>query len=637
MCGICGVVTKGENRVTSALLEHMRDTMAHRGPDDAGEIVLDDGRVGLGHRRLSIVDLSPAGHQPMANEDGTVWISYNGEVYNHAEIRGELRSRGHVFRSQSDTEVLVHLFEERGADMVHELRGMFALAIWDNNRKTLLLVRDRLGIKPLYYAETPSGLVFASEIKALFASAMIRPSMDESRLPEYLNYGRVLPPHTLFQGVSKLEPGHSLEYGPDGVARISRYWDVFYGVDRTGPAAWTDEELVLRLEDCLRESVRMRLMSDVPVGVFLSAGVDSSTIAALIAESKEVPLKTFTVGFEGSTVHNEVDEARSIARLLGADHYDITVGAADAKQFFPAYLDFMEEPGSNPIWMAIYFVSRLARENGVIVALSGDGGDELLVGYDKWMKMLRLHRYGWGTFTRLPNPIRRAAVAAGRSAAHGRVAADVLRAAAAGEELYQGGTAFKRDEVAHLVRADLLEGAAGHSAYGPVAEHRERFRQCAPDPGDYADWMTYLSLKSGLLEDYLMRLDKMGMAASVEGRVPLLDHEFLRLAMSIPGTRKYAGWQRKRLLKDVARHLLPSEVVDAPKRGFNAPVEAWIAGDFADMLSDEVSSFANRTGVLTQGGARQLEHDLRVGAGEAAGRWGLLSLALWYEHWVARA
>jgi asparagine synthase (glutamine-hydrolysing) len=636
VCGICGLVTKGDHRVTSALLEHMRDTMAHRGPDDAGEIVLDDGRVGLGHRRLSIVDLSPAGHQPMSNEDGTVWISYNGEVYNHTGIRSQLETKGHAFRSCSDTEALVHLYEERGADMVHELRGMFAFAIWDNNCKTLLLVRDRLGIKPLYYADTPNGLVFASEIKALFASGMLRPSMDASRLPEYLNYGRVLPPHTLFQGVSKLEPGHVLQYGPDGVARVSCYWDLFDGVDRIGPGTWSDEELVAQLRGCLGESVRMRLMSDVPVGVFLSAGVDSSTIAALVAQSEEVPLKTFTVGFEGTSVHNEVDEARSIARLLGADHHDITVRASDAKCFFPVYLDFMEEPGSNPIWMAIYFVSRLARENGVIVALSGDGGDELFVGYDKWMKMLRLHRYGWNQFAQMPGSVRRALASAGKPLVRGRVGGDMLRAAAAGEELFQGGTAFKRDEVTRLVRADLLEGMAGHSAYGPVAELRRRFERCAPDAHDYADWMSYMSLKSGLLEDYLMRVDKMGMAASVEGRVPLLDHEFVRLAMSIRGSRKYAGWQRKRLMKDIARQLLPSELVDAPKRGFNAPVEAWITGDFADMLSDGVSSLADHTGILTSAGARRLKQDLRTGAAGAAGCWGMMSLALWYGHWVAR-
>lgn len=613
----------------------MRDTMAHRGPDDAGLVLLDEGRVGLGHRRLSIVDLSSAGHQPMANEDGTVWISYNGEVYNHAELRRSLETKGHVFCSRTDTEVLVHLYESRGADMVRQLRGMFALAIWDDSRKTLLLVRDRLGIKPLYYADTPEGLVFASEIKSLFASGMIRPSMDESRLPEYLNFGRVLPPRTLFRGVAKLEPGHLLEYGPDGVTRIRRYWDVFDGVERTEPEAWQDEEILERLENALRESVRLRLMSDVPVGVFLSAGVDSSTIAALVAEVKGVPLKTFTVGFEGSTVHNEVEEARSLARQLGAEHYDVTVGPTDAKQFFPDYLRYMEEPVSNPTWMAVYFVSRLAREHGVTVALSGDGGDELFVGYDKWMKILRLHKYGWSTFQHLPRSVRRGLALPARPLVRGRVGGDILRAAAAGEELFQGGVLFRREEVSRLVSADLVDGEDWRSSYTLIAEHRDSYERCAPDPSDYADWMTYLSLKSGLLEDYLMRLDKMGMAASVEGRVPFLDHELVMLAMSVPGSRKYAGWRRKWLLREVARQLLPSQLVDAPKRGFNSPVEAWVTGDFADMLSDAVSSFADDTGTLTATGVRELKQSIQPGPGRAAGMWGLMSLALWHSRWVS--
>lgn len=638
MCGICGIVAKGELEVTSGLVERMRDSMTHRGPDDAGAILLHRGGVGLGHRRLSIVDLSPAGHQPMSNEDETVWISYNGEVYNHKDLRAGLEAEGHRFKSHTDTEVIVHLYEKRGADVVRDLRGMFAFAIWDENRGRLLLARDRLGLKPLYYADTPQGFLFASEIKALLATGLIRPSLNEACLPEFLNYGRVLPPRTLFAGISKLEPGHILEYQAGGVVAPARYWDVFDGVRREAMPGPESDALVAELSRSLQESVSLRLMSDVPVGVFLSAGVDSSTIAAMVAATERVPLKTFTVGFEGSHVHNEVEEARGIAQLLKAEHYDVTVGPAEVKAFFPAYLHFMEEPGSNPIWMAVYFVSRLARDHGVIVALTGDGGDELFVGYDKWMKMLRLHRYAWDPFVRLPRTIREALAAAGRPVVKGRVAADLLRAATAGEELFQGGTAFKQDEVAGLVRPDLMKRDGDLSPYSPIAELRERFEESAPDPHDYADWMSYLSLKSGLLEDYLMRVDKMGMAASVEGRIPLLDHEFVRLAMSIPGSYKYDGWQRKRLLKDVARRFLPSGLIDAPKRGFNAPVEAWISGEFADVLCDSVSTFARRTGVLTSSGVERLTRSVRAssGAGVAAASWGIMSLALWHGQWMSQ-
>jgi asparagine synthase (glutamine-hydrolysing) len=634
VCGICGVVAKGPTVVTQALLERMRDSMTYRGPDDAGAVVLDGGRVGFGHRRLSIIDLSPAGHQPMANEDETVWLVYNGEVYNHAPMRESLQQRGHRFGSRTDTEVLIHLYEEEGASLVDSLRGMFAFAIWDERRKTLLLARDRLGIKPLFYADTPGGFVFASEIKALFASGLLVAEMDTDYLPEYLNYGRVLAPNSLFRGVRKLEPGHVLEYGPDGIGRAQRYWDVFDGVDRETGAAKNDEDLVTDLAGCLHEAIDMRLMGDVPIGVFLSAGVDSSTIAAMVALQKTVPLKTFTVGFEGSHVHNEVDEARAIAGMLGAEHHDVTIGAADVMDFFPSYLRYMEEPGSNPIWMAVYFVSRLARDSGVIVALSGDGGDELFVGYDKWMRMLKAYRSGWRTLQALPPPARRAIAAVAGPMSGSRVVNEVLRAAADGEELFQGGTAFKREEIRRLCAPELLGGGRGRAAYAGIADLRARFERSAPDPRDYADWMSYVSLKSGLLEDYLMRLDKMGMAASIEGRVPLLDHEFVRRVMSIPGERKYAGGQRKRLLKEVARRVLPPAIVDAPKRGFNAPVQAWITGEFSDMLSDEVSSFGRRTGVFTEDGIRELQGCSRMEAGKAAGYWGLLSLALWHNHWI---
>jgi asparagine synthase (glutamine-hydrolysing) len=304
------------------------------------------------------------------------------------------------------------------------------------------------------------------------------------------------------------------------------------------------------------------------------------------------------------------------------------------RDFFPRYLDFMEEPGSNPIWMAVYFVARLARDAGVIVALTGDGGDELFAGYDKWMKMLKFHRYVWSPSLSLPGPLRRILAASGGTLAHHRVMSEMLRAARTGEELFQGGTAFKREEVAALVSPEIQMETARSSPYAAVGLLRDRFLESSPDPTDYADWMTYASLKSGLLEDFLMRLDKMGMAASVEGRVPLLDHEFLRLAMSVPGRRKYDGWKRKWLLKGVSTELLPTTLIEAPKRGFNAPVREWIAGEFADMLSDSISTFSVKTGMLTKPGVEKLKREARSDTGVASASWGLMSLALWHEHWI---
>lgn len=341
MCGICGIYTLNHHqRIDEALIVTMRDTMSHRGPDDFGFFVAPEKNLGFGHRRLSIIDLSANGRQPMPNEDETVWITYNGEVYNFLELKDALEQKGHRFRSRTDTEVLLHLYEEYGEEMVHKLRGMFAFGIWDEQRKKLFVARDRLGIKPIYYAHANDAFVFGSEIKSILASGILQPEFNREGLYQYLTFGYTLPPVTMFKSISKLEPGHYLSLDSRGRLEKKQYWDIYSEVSET--ELRSEEEYIEQVLETLRTSVKIRLISDVPVGVFLSGGVDSSLVAALVAESKDVPLKTFTLGFKDNENYNELVYARQVAKLLNAESHEILVDATDVINFFPRFFDYQE-------------------------------------------------------------------------------------------------------------------------------------------------------------------------------------------------------------------------------------------------------------------------------------------------------
>lgn len=634
MCGICGIFQmSGGAAVAEGDLEAMNATLRHRGPDDSGTRVLAAGRVGLGNRRLAILDLSPAGHQPMSNEDGSVWIAYNGEVYNFAELRRELEGRGHVFRSHTDTEVLLHLYEELGEGLVARLRGMFAFAIWDERRSRLLLARDRLGVKPLYYAVCDGALVFGSEIKALLASGRLRPALNRAALAEYLALGFVAPPATLFTGICKLEPGHLLSAGQDGI-QIQRYWDVYQ--DTVPLAGRSEAEYVDLILAKLEEAVRIRLVADVPVGVFLSGGIDSSLIAALASRAGSGPVKTFTLGFKDHPEYNELAYARRVAAYLGAEAHEVLIGPDDVRAFFARFVQFQEEPVPNPIWFATYFVSQLARDAGVIVVLSGDGGDELYAGYNRWMEFLRLHRRGWRQFEAMPQPVRALAGTAALRLVRQENKRELVRRGIAGEELFWGGTAFKPSQLTHMLAPELRPNGKLWQEL-PLARWRRTFTDGEGGPfGEYLEWMSYASLKGTLLEDFLMRLDKMGMAASIEGRVPFLDHEFVALSMSIPPGAKYPGYTTKHLLRQAARRLLPADVVDRRKTGFCAPVESWLGTSFGPQLAEGLLMLQERERVFEQPWLEQLAGRARRGDLRQVD-WGLLALGQWYSHWITGA
>jgi asparagine synthase (glutamine-hydrolysing) len=619
MCGIAGILWygPGPSPVTSPLLQDMVRTLAHRGPDDEGVFLSADRKVGLANRRLAILDLSPQGRMPMSGKDDKVWITYNGEIYNYRELRESLGRAS--FRTNTDTEVALRLFESEGEEFVTRLRGMFAFAIWDGSR--LFLARDRLGIKPLYFTRTPQAFVFGSEIKAILATGLIRPRMDPAALVQFLEFGKVMAPHTLFENIRKLEPGQSMTVSADGSLKFRTYWDI---PTSSPPPSESEEALTEGLLEKLRQSVRAHLISDVPIGVFLSGGVDSSLVAALVAEAEPSSLRTFTLGFEGYDRFNELEESRWTARRLGAHHRDISIAARDALGFFEKFQDHQEEPVANPVWMAVYFVSRLARESGVKVVLSGDGGDELFAGYDKWMTYLKIYRRFWRFYRRAPRALKWLGAKAGGLSGR-RGVSDVL----AREELFVGGTTFKEAELRRLLTPEFIAAAAGNPEYRVVDRLRGRFRG-----DDYLDWMMYLSLKTDLLEDYLMRLDKMGMAASVEGRVPLLDHEFVEAAVSAPAPLKYRGYERKRLLKKIAARVLPGEIVDRKKKGFCAPIQDWLLGEMGERLRDSVRGFVRRQTEFDPAGFEGLYEEFRRGRGNPAGFWALMDLAIWHDRWI---
>ena len=468
MCGICGIYEYGvsEPDVGAPLVSRMRDTMAHRGPDDAGVYVTPDRRVGLGNRRLAIVNLSPAGHNPMANEDGSVWITFNGEIYNHEKLRPGLVAKGHVYRSRTDTETIIHLYEERGLDFVHELDGDFAVALWDEARRLLVLARDPIGVKPLYYSVKNGRLIFASEIKAILEHPAVERDIDEEALYHYLTFLTTPAPDTLFAGIQKLPAGCMLTCDARGEIKVTRYWDAIVTRDRSPERARMDEREtageVLRL---LTESIEKRMMSDVPFGVFLSGGVDSSANVALMARLMDRPVRTFTVGFSDETAYNELDEARFVAREYSTDHHEVIISQQELIDFLPDLIFHQDEPLADPVCVPLYYVSRLARETGTTVVQVGEGSDELFCGYHHYGYYLKIYDYAWRYLAPLPAAVRGAMAAGGRLAfrlsrsflptKYRRFAPDLLRRLAAGEELFwSGASAF--DEV-HKQRPALIE------------------------------------------------------------------------------------------------------------------------------------------------------------------------------------
>ncbi len=550
MCGIVGALSFNTSsfRVSEPYLMRMRDVMSHRGPDGAGLFVSPDRRLGLGFRRLAIIDLSERAMQPMSNEDGTLWVIFNGEIYNHAEIRAELERRGgHRWKTDhSDTEVILHAFEQWGIDCLHKFRGMFAIALWDAKQRQLWLIRDRIGVKPLYYSIHHGRITFASEIKALLEDEQQERSVNEEALYYYLSFNATPAPHTLFSGIQKLSPGTWLRVNEDGQVQECRYWDV---LDHTQPLTnVSEEEIAERILSELRTSVRLRKISDVPVGVFLSGGIDSSTNAALFSEGEGQPVRTFSIGYdrEYESYQNELHYARRMAREVGADHHELLLKESDLLDSLPQIIRHQDEPLADPVCVPVYYVSKLARDSGVIVCQVGEGSDELFWGYKYWRDSLRLQRYS--NLLPMPNALRKLGLTGlsflerGRRASYRhQFSCEVLRRALSNRPVFWGGAEVLSDsQKRQFLSPRLLKKFSELSSWEAIRPIRQRFEEKSWEPSPL-NWMTYLDLNLRLPELLLMRVDKMSMAVSLEARVPFLDHKFVELAMSIPQAVKTSG------------------------------------------------------------------------------------------------
>ena len=625
MCGITGIVSEAGPPPDGATLHRMCQSMVHRGPDDQGIYLR--GSVGLGMRRLSIIDVA-GGHQPIHNEDQTVWVVFNGEIYNFLELRAGLEKRGHRFYTNTDTEVVAHLYEELGADCVQQLRGMFGLAVYDERKRSLLLARDRLGKKPLHYALVDGRLLFGSEIKAILAGSPELSEVDQEGLLYFFNFNYIPDPFTAFTHIRKLPPGHLLEY-KNGRLEVRQYWDfpAFGGLD-----PGSEQECLEELEHRLAEATRLRLISDVPLGALLSGGVDSSIVVALMARASTGPVKTFSIGFRNADF-NEAPYARQVAEKFATEHHELVVDP-DVHQTLEYLTGMLEEPFGDSSILPTYYVSRLAREH-VTVALSGDGGDELFAGYDRYWTNLR---------SRLPEKIPQRVGRFFRESIYPHLPKELYGRRFAYSmtlplrDRYIDGLCFQSVEPADrsLFSADFLAWAKTRVL--PAELFRNYFdRATAQDP---LSRMQYLDLKTYLPGDVLCKVDRMSMATSLEVRSPLLDHVFVEWAVSLAPKWRMRMGQPKYVLKKVAERLgVPSQVLYRPKQGFALPLVHW----FREQLKDELpelllDSRALQRGYFDPKAVRRVLDEHSRGRFDHSGLiWQLLIFELWHRNFLANA
>lgn len=630
MCGINGIALskRSGQRVDAGVLARMRDVIAHRGPDDEGLFI--DGPVGLGHRRLSIVDVA-SGHQPMTNEDGTLHITYNGEIYNHADYRAELEARGHVYRTHCDTETILHLYEEHGADCVQHLRGMFAFAIWDQLRRELFIARDRLGVKPLYYFHSDDGsLYFGSEIKTLFAANALKAEINFAALPDYLANHSTSGEETLFCGVKRLLPGHTLRWC-DGQVDIKRYWDVSFA--RSKPSGRSDQDYIDEWSELFRKAVRLRLMADVPLGMFLSGGIDSSAIAAVMSGMVSEPIKTFSVAFKEREA-NELEYARLISTSFKTNHHEIVVSPEDFFSALPRLIWHEDEPLAHPSSVALYFVSQLAAKH-VKVVLTGEGSDELLAGYARYRKTILNLALGARYHGAMPDGIRNAVRNRIEGLPRGsKMRQKLLRTFLSLEPdiesiYFDNFSVFSRSLQSDLLTAET-RGRTG--AIDPYAGVRNLLAQTdAESPLDrllYADIKTYL-------HELLMKQDQMSMAASIESRVPFLDHKLVEFTSSLPERLKLRGWTTKYVLRKSMKGVLPETILSRPKMGFPVPIGKWFRGEFRSVVSEYVLSGRSlERGIFQEDFVRCLVARHDAGEDHSERLWSLVNFELWQRRFI---
>ncbi|MCP4111786.1 MAG: asparagine synthase (glutamine-hydrolyzing) [Desulfobacteraceae bacterium] len=628
MCGICGYFSY-KSLIKNETLELMNNQMIHRGPDDSGIInfTKNEPFCGLGHRRLSIIDLS-GGRQPMTNEDETIWIAYNGEIYNHEELRKDLQARGHVYKTRSDTETIIHLYEEYGEDCVKFLRGMFAFAIADTKKKTLFLARDRLGIKPLYYADTGSGFVFGSEIKSVLKSGWIDPGIYYPAIPEYFAFGYVTNEWSMFDGIKKLLPGQYMVVSEKGID-TKVYWEIKYDDRLKG---YSLDDVKEHLRELFEESVRLRLMSDVPLGVFLSGGIDSSAIAYSMSRHMNEPLKAFTIGFE-KPYYSEAPYAKEVAKSIGAKLYEVVLKPHDFINSIEKLIHHEDKPVTWPSGVALYFIAKKAKHE-VKVVLTGEGGDELFGGYDKYW-VTRWHiKYGKYVDAFIPDRLRENLIKkhlwdmpvplkikklTSHTLFYHRMNLDQIFF----DNFYSTFALYQQRSLFSDTASEIIGQS---SPYKRSAEHFQGSQ--APN---ILEKLLYTDIKTYLVQ-LLMKQDKMSMAASIESRVPYLDHKLVEFAANVPPEYKIKGTDVKYIVKETMKNMLPDSIIKRPKMGFPTPIQTWLKEPEFNNYAKEIL-FDTRTGkrdFYNMETVTKIFNDHVQGKMDNSGRlWYLINFEIW--------
>jgi asparagine synthase (glutamine-hydrolysing) len=624
MCGISGIYCPGSSQsIDQEAAEQMLKVIHHRGPDDQGSYQKDNFWVGF--KRLSIIDLS-TGHQPMFNEDLSIVVVCNGEIYNYKELRSELVMKGHSFRSASDIEVIVHLYEEYGEDFISKLRGMFGIAVWDSNEKKLLLGRDRIGIKPLYYSCKSDQIIFSSEIKSIAAYPGFEKKVSAQALSDLLCLKYVPTPHTLFDGIKALRPGYLLVCGADGSVREKQYWDLDFE-NKMEFAGSSEAELVECLTDLVLEAVESHLMSDVPFGAFLSGGIDSSLVVALMSKFLNQPVKTYSIGYEDSSM-SELPYAQMVADMYHTDHHDILVSGRDLIDLTESVVWHLDQPIADPPSLAMYKLSLFASQD-VKMVLTGEGGDELFAGYARYAG-----EKAYPFFQLVPPALRKIA-----ARVSGRIP-KMRRLNVALNALSQDDTVTRLTNWFALLNYDMRRKLVTDSFYQTVGD----FTGTTPFADQLAgksfshqlDRMLYVDTKLWLVDDLLARGDKMTMAASIEGRVPFLDHKLVEFAASLPPEMKVKGLERKYLLKKVAEKWLPRELVYRKKKGFPMPIGNWFRGEARDFLRDHVNPQTIKNRAIFDVNAIECllkEHE-NESKDHSTFLWTLLNIEIWYRLFI---
>jgi len=632
MCGINGFMSIGAAFPTNAdtLIQSMNNCLSHRGPDDEGVFIDPIHSLALGHRRLSIIDLSPEGHQPMIDRTGNT-IVFNGEIYNYKEIKEGLK--GEIFRTHSDTEVLMTLYSKFGHESLKQLNGMFAFAFHNKDRNQLMIARDRSGKKPFYFSLSNGFFSFSSEIKALLTLPWIKSEIDQDALYNFLTFNQLDAPQTMFKGIQKLEPGACMTVNKGGIIEHFQYWEAEY----RNMSDMSEAQLSDTVFDELQKAVGYRMVADVPVGAFLSGGVDSSAVVALMRQFTEGSIKTYSVGFEGQPDYDERIYAQQVSKMFKTDHFEKTVGPDDIAEFLPKIIEIFDEPMADATCIPIYFISQLARKNGTIVVQTGDGADELFAGYRGWKKYQQLYPW-YHRYSALPSFLKNSVASVVGGNNNDSPANEIIQRGAKNQELFWGGAkAFNEHTKKQFLNPDWLKTVSDPDSYQVIQKHRlafEKIKQKAPWLTDI-DWMCYIGFKFLIPAKYLYRMDRLGMANSIEIRNPFLDVNLINTSLSVPSVYKVKNGEPKYILKKSLERILPDSILYRKKMGFCVPLREWSGEIMIDYVEKNMHEFCSNVGVFSEEGLKLHLRDIRNGNTNLTNNlWTVYFLMAWFKRWM---